>query len=156
MRTDERASLLGDWFAWLLPKRAWVLAIAIVWLIAGVVSFATLRRDLFPDLTLPSLSLLIQSPGRAANDLELTVAQPVEQALGGLPGVRRVVSTVQAEVVQLVRPKGIQISASPDWSASRIARAPSSSSQRMKRCRFRWTPLRSHAVLGWPLKIWIS
>ncbi len=102
MRTDTRASRLGDWFAWLLPKRAWVLAIAVGWLIAGGMSFATLRRDLFPDLTLPSLSLLIQSSGRAATDLELTVAQPVEQALGGLPGVRRVVSTVQAEVVQIV------------------------------------------------------
>jgi cobalt-zinc-cadmium resistance protein CzcA len=102
MKTDKRASRLGGWFAWLLPKRAWVLALAIVWLIAGAASFTSLRRDLFPDLTLPSLSLLIQSPGRAATDLELTVAQPVEQALGGLPGVRRVVSTVQAEVVQIV------------------------------------------------------
>lgn len=102
MRTDERASRLGGWFAWLLPKRALVLAVAVVWLIAGIVAFATLRRDLFPDLTLPSLSLLIQSPGREATDLELTVAQPVEQALGGLPGVRRVVSSVQAEVVQIV------------------------------------------------------
>lgn len=102
MTTEPRVSRLGDWFAWLVPKRAWVLALAIVWLIAGAVSFTTLRRDLFPDLTLPTLSLLIQSPGRAATDLELTVAQPVEQALRGLPEVRRVVSTVQAEVVQVV------------------------------------------------------
>jgi cobalt-zinc-cadmium resistance protein CzcA len=102
MTTDERASRLHGWFAWLLPKRAWVIALALVWLAAGLVSFATLRRDLFPDLTLPAFSLLIQSPGRAATDLELTVAQPVEQALGGLPGVRRVVSTVQAEIVQIV------------------------------------------------------
>src|SRR5580765_736246 len=102
MSTDVRASRLGGWFAWLLPHLAWVLAVALVWLIAGAASFTTLRRDLFPDLTLPSLSVLIQSPGRAASDLELTVAQPVEQALGGLPGVGRVVSTVQAEVVQVV------------------------------------------------------
>jgi cobalt-zinc-cadmium resistance protein CzcA len=73
-----------------------------VWGVAGLASFATLKRDLFPDLTLPSLNLLIQSPGRAATELELTVAQPVEQAIGGLPGVKRVVSTVQAEVVQVV------------------------------------------------------
>jgi cobalt-zinc-cadmium resistance protein CzcA len=102
MTTDARASRLDVWFAWLLPKRALVLSIAVVWLIAGIVSFAALRRDLFPDLTLPSLNLLIQSPGRAATDLELTVAQPVEQALGGLPGAKRVVATVQAEVVQIV------------------------------------------------------
>ena len=57
MSTDERASRLGGWFAWLFPRRAWVLAVAVVWLIAGAASFTTLRRDLFPDLTLPTLSL---------------------------------------------------------------------------------------------------
>src|SRR5580765_424284 len=102
MSTERAPSRLDRWFAWLFPRPLWVLALALVWLVAGTASFLTLRRDLFPDLTLPTLNLLIQSPGRAASDLELTVAQPVEQALGGLPGVTRVVSTVQAEVVQVV------------------------------------------------------
>lgn len=86
----------------MLPRRGWVFALALLWGAAGLASFLSLKRDLFPDLSLPSLNLLIQSPGRAATELELTVAQPVEQALGGLPGVKRVVSTVQAEVVQTV------------------------------------------------------
>jgi cobalt-zinc-cadmium resistance protein CzcA len=86
----------------LLPRKGWVFALALVWGCAGLVCFASLKRDLFPDLSLPSINLLIQSPGRAATELELTVAQPVEQAIGGLPGVKRVVSTVQAEVVQIV------------------------------------------------------
>src|SRR6185503_6607355 len=102
MSTDRRSPRLDGWFGWLLPKRGWVLAVATVWLILGMASFATLRRDLFPDLTLPGLSVLIQSPGSAATELELTIAQPVEQALGGLPGVKRVLSTVQAGVVQVV------------------------------------------------------
>lgn len=96
------ASRLGAWFAFILPKSGWVLALAVLWTVAGALSFVSLRRDLFPDLTLPSLSLLIQSTGRTAEELERTVAQPVEQAVGGLPGVQRVVSTVQAEVVQVV------------------------------------------------------
>ena len=95
-------SLIRRWFDWMLPRKGWVFALALVWGVAGLASFMTLKRDLFPDLTLPSLNLLIQSPGRAATELELTVAQPVEQAIGGLPGVKRVVSTVQAEVVQVV------------------------------------------------------
>jgi len=102
MSTERQRVALDRWFAWLLARRGWVLAVAAVWTIAGAASFLTLRRDLFPDLSLPTLNLLIQSPGRAAGDLELTVAQPAERALGGLPGVTRVVSTVQAEVVQIV------------------------------------------------------
>lgn len=100
--SSQHRSLIRRWFDWMLPRKGWVFALAMVWGVAGLASFATLKRDLFPDLTLPSLNLLIQSPGRAATELELTVAQPVEQAIGGLPGVKRVVSTVQAEVVQVV------------------------------------------------------
>jgi cobalt-zinc-cadmium resistance protein CzcA len=100
--TPQHRTLIRRWFDWMLPHKGWVFALAMVWGVAGLASFATLKRDLFPDLTLPSLNLLIQSPGRAATELELTVAQPVEQAIGGLPGVKRVVSTVQAEVVQVV------------------------------------------------------
>lgn len=100
--SSHHRSLIRRWFDWMLPRKGWVFALALVWAAAGAASFATLKRDLFPDLTLPSLNLLIQSPGRAATELELTVAQPVEQAIGGLPGVKRVVSTVQAEVVQVV------------------------------------------------------
>ncbi|WP_291270573.1 efflux RND transporter permease subunit [Geothrix sp.] len=100
--SSQHRSPIRRWFDWMLPRKGWVFALAMVWGIAGLASFVTLKRDLFPDLTLPSLNLLIQSPGRAATELELTVAQPVEQAIGGLPGVKRVVSTVQAEVVQVV------------------------------------------------------
>lgn len=100
--SSHHRSLVRRWFDWMLPRKGWVFALAMLWGVAGLASFASLKRDLFPDLTLPSLNLLIQSPGRAATELELTVAQPVEQAIGGLPGVKRVVSTVQAEVVQVV------------------------------------------------------
>ena len=100
--TPQHRTLIRRWFDWMLPRKGWVFALALLWAAAGVAGFATLKRDLFPDLTLPSLNLLIQSPGRAATELELTVAQPIEQAIGGLPGVKRVVSTVQAEVVQVV------------------------------------------------------
>lgn len=100
--TTEAHALLRRWFDWLLPRKGWVMALGLAWGVAGLAAFLGLKRDLFPDLTLPSLSLLIQSPGRAASELELTVAQPVEQAVGGLPGVKRVVTTVQAEVIQVV------------------------------------------------------
>lgn len=99
---QDRPTRLVRWFGWILPRRGWVAALALLWGVAGVAAFATLRRDLFPDLSLPSVNVLIQSPGRAAAELELAVAQPVEQALSGLPGVRRVVTTVQAEVIQVV------------------------------------------------------
>jgi heavy metal efflux system protein len=95
-------SLVRRWFDWILPRRGWVFALSIVWAVAGVLSFLNLKRDLFPDMSLPVLSVLIQSPGRSTTELELSVAQPTEQALGGMPGVRRVTSQVLPELLQVV------------------------------------------------------
>jgi cobalt-zinc-cadmium resistance protein CzcA len=99
--THHRA-LVRRWFDWILPRRGWVFALCIAWAVAGVLSFINLKRDLFPDMSLPVLSVLIQSPGRSTTELELSVAQPTEQALGGMPGVRRVTSQVLPELLQVV------------------------------------------------------
>ncbi|HEX4954722.1 MAG TPA: efflux RND transporter permease subunit [Thermoanaerobaculia bacterium] len=98
----ESHSRLRRWFAGVQRFRGWVLALALLWGGAGLVAFLGLPRDLFPDLALPTLQLLVQSPGRSPDELELAVAQPIEQALTGLPAVRRVTSTSQAGIVQVV------------------------------------------------------
>jgi len=98
----EHRTLIRRWFDFLLPHKGWVFALSLAWGLAGVFIFAQLKRDLFPDMNLPILSVLIQSPGRATPELELSVAQPTEQALGGMPGVKRVATTVLPELVQVV------------------------------------------------------
>jgi cobalt-zinc-cadmium resistance protein CzcA len=98
----EHRSLVRRWFDWILPRRGWVFALSLVWAVAGVLAFLNLKRDLFPDMSLPVLSVLIQSPGRSTTELELAVAQPTEQALGGMPGVHRVTTQVLPELLQVV------------------------------------------------------
>jgi cobalt-zinc-cadmium resistance protein CzcA len=95
-------ALARRWFAGVLARRGVVVSLAVAWAVAGAALFVTLPRDLFPNLALPTVQLLVQSPGRGAAELELAVAQPVEQALAGLPGVRRTTSTVQSGVVQVI------------------------------------------------------
>ena len=100
--TPQHRTPIRRWFDWMLPRKGWVFALSMVWGLAGVLTFLSLKRDLFPDLALPTVQLLIQSPGRAASELELSVAQPVEQALAGLPGVKRVNTILQAGLVQVI------------------------------------------------------
>jgi cobalt-zinc-cadmium resistance protein CzcA len=90
------------WFRAVLARPGRVLAGALLLAAAGPAAFLALPRDLFPDLALPTVQLLLQNPGRSAAELELTVAQPVELALAGMPGVRRVTSVVQPGVVQVI------------------------------------------------------
>jgi cobalt-zinc-cadmium resistance protein CzcA len=68
---------------------------------AGGVWLSDLERDVFPDLTTPVFSVFVQNPAMGAEELETGVAIPLETALSGLPGVRRIRSTSQAGVAQV-------------------------------------------------------
>ncbi len=101
MRTEARERG-HQWFDAVLRRPGLVIGCALALGAAGLGAFVSLPRDLFPPLALSTIQILIQSPGREATELESTVAQPVEQAVQGIPGVRRVTSTVQPGVVQVV------------------------------------------------------
>jgi cobalt-zinc-cadmium resistance protein CzcA len=95
-------TLAVRWFRAVLGRPGRAAGGALLLAAAGAAAFAALPRDLFPDLALPTVQVLFQNPGRSAAELELTVAQPVELALAGVPGVVRVRSVVQPGVVQVI------------------------------------------------------
>jgi cobalt-zinc-cadmium resistance protein CzcA len=67
----------------------------------GAVSFQQLRRDVFPDLSAPVFNVIVQNPAMGAEELEASVAIPMETALAGLPEVRRIRSSSQLGVTQV-------------------------------------------------------
>jgi cobalt-zinc-cadmium resistance protein CzcA len=70
--------------------------------IAGAVWLTELERDVFPDLATPVFSVFVQNAAMGAEELETSVAIPLEVALAGLPEVRRIRSSSQPGVA-LVR-----------------------------------------------------
>ncbi len=72
-------------------RQPWlVLAAAALLLIAAIVQVARMPVDVFPELNAPTVVVLTESPGLAADEVEQNVTFPVETAMSGLPGVRRV------------------------------------------------------------------
>jgi cobalt-zinc-cadmium resistance protein CzcA len=67
----------------------------------GAVSFQQLRRDVFPDLSAPVFNVIVQNSAMGAEELEASVAVPMETALAGLPEVRRIRSSSQLGVSQI-------------------------------------------------------
>lgn len=77
------------------------LVVVLATAIFGVGALRDLRRDVFPDLSAPIFNVIVQNPAMGAEDLETSIAIPMETALAGLPGTRRVRSVNQLGVSQI-------------------------------------------------------
>ena len=64
----------------------------------GAYRLGELRRDVFPDLSIPLFNVIVQNSAMGPEELEASVAIPLELELTGLPQVRRVRSSSQLGV----------------------------------------------------------
>src|SRR6187551_830243 len=75
-------------------KHPWLVVAAVV-LLAGVGLFESSRipLDVLPELSAPSVTVVTEANGMAPEEVEKLVTQPLEQALNGSAGVRRIRSS---------------------------------------------------------------
>ena len=81
-----------------LGHRGLVLLVAAALLVGGTIWAARIPVDVFPDLTAPTVTVLTEGPGMAPEEMELLVTFPLESALNGAPGLRRVRSVSAAGI----------------------------------------------------------
>ena len=81
------------------PVTVLVLFIAIV--VFGVVGFGRLSVDLLPDITYPSLSVRTDYEGAAPSEIENLITRPIENAVGVVNNVVRVVSSSRPDLSEV-------------------------------------------------------
>jgi len=87
--------------SWAFTHPAFTVLVVFVAAAFGAVSLQQLRRDVFPDISAPVFNIIVQNPAMGAEELETSVAIPMEAALAGLPEVRRLRSSSQLGVSQI-------------------------------------------------------
>src|SRR5512141_563343 len=83
---------------WSLQYRAVVVAISIAFLAYGVFVAQDMPLDVLPDLTAPTVTILVEGRGMVPTEMESLVTFPIESALNGASGVRRVRSATAVGV----------------------------------------------------------
>ncbi len=81
------------------PVTVLVLFIAII--AFGVVGFGRLSVDLLPDITYPSLSVRTDYEGAAPSEIENLITRPIENAVGVINNVVRVVSSSRPDLSEV-------------------------------------------------------
>jgi CzcA family heavy metal efflux pump len=90
--------MLNGLIRWSLNHRSLVVFLAATLLIWGGYSIRQMPLDVLPDLTAPTVTVLVEAPGMVPPEMEALVTLPIESALNGAPGVRRVRSATAVGV----------------------------------------------------------
>ena len=75
---------------WALNNRALVIVAALLLTIFGIHTATRMPVDVFPDLTAPTVTVITEAHGMSLTEVETQITFPIETAVNGASGVRRV------------------------------------------------------------------
>jgi CzcA family heavy metal efflux pump len=90
--------MIDQLIRWSLRHRLIVVALAAAFLLWGGWTATRIPLDVLPDLTAPTVTILAEAPGMDPLEIESLVTFPIESALNGAAGVRRVRSATAVGV----------------------------------------------------------
>jgi CzcA family heavy metal efflux pump len=93
MFTKKKPTMLDKFINFSLKNKLLILVMAVVIMLGGIYSASDMDIDVFPDLTAPTVVVMTDAHGMAAEEVERLVTFPIETAVNGATDVRRVRSS---------------------------------------------------------------
>jgi len=108
---------------WSIDHHGIVIALSVLLLAAGIWTARDMPVDVFPDLTAPTVTILAEGHGMVPEEMESLVTFPIETAMNGASGVRRVrsASAVGIGVIWVEFDWGVDIYIARQLVAERLA-----------------------------------
>jgi len=85
--------MLNALIRWSLRRRALVLALATLLVVASAARIPRMPIEVFPELNAPTVTIMTEAPGYAPQEVERAVTFQIETALNGVAGLRRLRSS---------------------------------------------------------------
>src|ERR1700757_521669 len=77
--------MIGKLTSYALRHRAIVLALLVIFVLAGINAYRRLPVEAYPDVTNIQVQIITLFPGHAAEEVERLVTIPVENEMNGIP-----------------------------------------------------------------------
>lgn len=78
--------------SWSIDNRATIFIITILITLAGLLSYISIPKEQFPDVTVPQIFVTTIYPGASPSDMEQLVTKQIEKQVKGLSGVKKITS----------------------------------------------------------------
>src|SRR5687767_373336 len=85
--------MLNRLIAWSLRNPWLIVFLAVFLTVASAIRILQMPVEVFPELNAPTVTIMTEAPGYAAEEVELAVTFQIETAINGIPGLRRLRSS---------------------------------------------------------------
>jgi len=96
MKTEK----LKEFFitSWCINNATSVYVFTFITLLVGMMVYNGLPKELFPDVVVPTISVVTIYPGATPEDIENLITKPIEKQVKGLNGVKKITSNSLSDV----------------------------------------------------------
>lgn len=84
--------------SWCIDNATSIYVFTFIILIAGMMVYNSLPKELFPDVVVPTISVATIYPGATPEDIENLITKPIEKQVKGLNGVKKITSNSLSDV----------------------------------------------------------
>src|ERR1035437_2679447 len=84
--------------SWCINNATSIYIFIIMIVVSGATIYINLPKELFPDVVVPTISIITIYPGATPEDIETLITKPIEKQVKGLNGVKKVTSNSLSDV----------------------------------------------------------
>lgn len=84
--------------SWCVNNATSIYVFAVLIIFAGLTIYNNLPKELYPDVVVPTISIVTIYPGASPEDIETLITKPIEKQVKGLNGVKKVTSNSLSDV----------------------------------------------------------
>src|SRR4051812_24622499 len=84
--------------SWCINNATSIYVFTLIIVFAGFSIYNSLPKELFPDVVMPTISIVTIYPGASPEDIENFITKPIEKQVKGLNGVKKVTSNSLSDV----------------------------------------------------------